>query len=285
MQGPLAPFTVAVAIITALFSLQGFRDPAFVEKFIFVPERILRDKQGYRLITSGFLHADWFHLIFNMYSFCSFGKNIEFIYGPATLMVIYFSSIVGGDLHSLFLHRHHEYRSYGASGGVCGVIFASLFLVGGGVTPLLCPFTIPGWLYAILFLVGSFMGIKRARDNIGHDAHLGGAIIGLLVTTALEPRIVFLRPAMFATVMGLSLVLLVYLVRNPLFLPLSAFHDWLPQRSEPRKSRPEPEDDSTQVDAILEKVSRSGIQSLSKAEHKKLLDASRKKGPGGGLRR
>jgi hypothetical protein len=90
---------------------------------------------------------------------------------------------------------------------------------------------------------------------------------------------------MFATVMGLSLVLLVYLVKNPLFLPLSAFHDWLLQRSKPRKSRQGPEDNSTQVDAILEKVSRSGIQSLSKAEHKKLLDASRQKPPDGGLRR
>jgi len=285
MQGPLAPLTVAVAIITALFSFQGFRDPAFMDRFIFAPDRILRDKQGYRLITSGFLHGDWFHLIFNMYSLCSFGKNIEFIYGPWLLMAIYFSSILGGSLLSLFLHRNHDYRAYGASGGVCGVIFASLFLIGGGVTPLFCPITIPGWLYAILFLVGSFRGIKRARDNIGHDAHLGGAIFGLLVTTALEPRIVFHQPRLFAIVMGLSLVLLVYLVKNPLFLPLSSFREWLPQRNEPRVTRREPEDDPGQVDAILEKVSRSGMQSLSKAEHKRLLDASRKKGPGGGLRR
>jgi hypothetical protein len=107
----------------------------------------------------------------------------------------------------------------------------------------------------------------------------------LLVTTALEPRIVFYQPWLFAAVMGLSLVLLLYLIKNPLLLPLSSFHDWLPQRSEPRASRPEPEDDSMQVDAILEKVSRSGIQSLSKTEHKKLLDASRKKRPDGGSRR
>src|SRR3954454_14958115 len=170
-------FTILTIAVTVYFSVLGFKSGAFVERFIFCPQYILRDKQYYRLITSGFLHADWLHLLFNMYSLYAFGRNLELLMGPTKFLGIYFASIIGGNLLSLFLHRHHVYRAYGASGGVCGIIFASIFLTGSGVYIFLI--SIPGWLYAILFLIGSFYGIKNARDNIGHDAHLGGAIIGL----------------------------------------------------------------------------------------------------------
>src|SRR3954447_4007903 len=212
-------FTICLMVVTVLVSWHGFRNSAFVEKFIFCPQAILRDKEYYRLITSGFLHADWPHLLFNMFSLYSFGKGIEWFSKPATLLLIYFSSIIGGNLLSLFLHRHHVYKAYGASGGVCGVIFASIFLTGSGVYIFLI--SIPGWLYAILFLIGSFYGIKNARDNIGHDAHLGGAIIGLGVTTCLYPDMIAQRPYVYAAVMSVSLVLLIYLIKNPLFLPLT----------------------------------------------------------------
>ncbi len=283
MNEPLEPATLAVIIVTALISCNGFRDPDFVGRLIFYPRYILRDKQVYRLVTSGFLHADWFHLIFNMYSFCAFGKDIEAFYGPGILLAIYFSAIIGGDLLSLYLHRNHEYRALGASGGVCGVIFASIFLLGADVQPLFIPITIPSWLYAIIFLLGSFYGIKRARDNIGHDAHLGGAIIGLLMATALEPRIILQsRPWLFAVVMGISLILLVYLIKNPLLLPLSSFRRQEPfafSRQAPRKQPPSPPagHDPARVDAVLEKVSKSGMDSLTDEEHAVLLEASRRK--------
>jgi membrane associated rhomboid family serine protease len=195
-----------IILITCVSSIKGFKDGSYVERFIFSPEHILHGKQGYRLVTSAFLHANWEHLIFNMMSFYFFGRNIELALGIVPLLVIYFASIVGGDLLSLFLHRHHVYRAYGASGGVCGIIYASIFLFPGShISFFLLPFGIPAWLYAIGYMLMEFYGLKKGADNIGHDAHLGGAIIGLLTTTALYPHIVTTSPKLYAVVMVLSL--------------------------------------------------------------------------------
>jgi membrane associated rhomboid family serine protease len=282
MQDPLPFVTIGIIIVTAIVSLIGFKDGAFVERFIFCPQYILRDKQGYRLVTSAFLHANWQHLIFNMYSFYAFGRQIELHIGIITLLAIYFAGIIGGNLLSLFLHRHHVYRAYGASGGVCGIIYAYIFLFpGGGIYILPFPFAIPAWVYAVAYLLFSFYGVKKANDNIGHDAHLGGAIIGLLTATALYPRIVTESPLLYAAVMVLSLAMFIYLLKNPLFLPLDSF---VPDRPVQRRPKPLPKEKPPDINAILDKISRSGMQSLTDAEHQALLKASQKSrredGPG-----
>src|SRR5258708_14045119 len=126
-----------------------------------------------------------------MISLYLFGRYIELLVGVPKFLAIYLGAILGGSLLSLWIHRHHEYRAYGASGGVCGIIFAYIFLFpGGGVGMFPFPYEIPGWLYAIAFVLGSFYGMKAQRDNIGHDAHLGGAIIGLVIAAAFNPWII-----------------------------------------------------------------------------------------------
>jgi membrane associated rhomboid family serine protease len=219
-----APVTFLIILATGVISWLGFRDRYLVEKYIFRPEDILARKQYYRLITSGFLHGDWQHLLFNMISLFFFGPLIEARAGVLNFLLIYLGSIVGGNLLSLWIHRHHDYSAYGASGGVIGIIYASIFLYpGGSIMIFPVPIPIPAWVYAIIYLVLSFYGMKARRDNIGHDAHLGGAICGLLITTGLYPGIVPASPLLFAAVLGLSILLLIYILANPLFLPPSAF--------------------------------------------------------------
>jgi membrane associated rhomboid family serine protease len=273
---PVAWVTITLVIITCLSSIAGFRDRSFEQRFIFCPENILRDKQGYRLITAAFLHANWGHLALNMFSLYAFGQLIELNYGIAPLLGIYFASIIGGNLLSLFLHRHHVYQAYGASGGVCGIIYAYIFLFPGrGILVFMIPFAVPSWLYAIGYLLLSFYGIKKAADNIGHDAHVGGAIIGLLTTTAIYPQIVQQSPKLYAAVMLLSVSMFLYLLKNPMFLPLTSFASERPRlrRATPPPKRTEKPQD---INAILDKISKSGMQSLTKAEHEALLKASKK---------
>ncbi len=269
-------YTISIVLVTVLVSLRGFRDPSFVQRYIFWPEAILRNKQGYRLISSGFLHLDGFHLFGNMYSLYAFGRYLEPRAGAMAFLAIYFSSIIGGNLLSLFLHRHHDYRALGASGGVCGIIYASIFLMGSSIFLFFLPVPVPPWLYAIAYLLFSFYGIKKGKDNIGHDAHLGGAIIGLMVTTGLYPEIVTEQPLLYSAVMGLSLVLLIYILKNPLFLPWRAFTGSFAARRRPSKPALTRKEQAEQVDAILEKLSRSGMQSLTPAEQQILRDASRR---------
>jgi membrane associated rhomboid family serine protease len=258
------------------------------EALIFSPEHILARKEFYRLFTSGFIHANWFHLGMNMYTLFMFGRLIELNYGEASLTLIYLSSIIGGSLLSLFIHRHHDYRAYGASGGVCGVLFAYIFLFPGTSLMMLpLPVAIPSWLYAILFIVGSAYGLwrqghpagsgtTRPGPNIGHDAQIGGAIIGLLVTTALYPEIVPPSRYLYITILGLSVIVFLVLALNPLGLPLSSFIEMSPRRSSrdrPPRHAPPPAFD---LDAILDKISRSGLESLTKEEHEFLKRASTK---------
>lgn len=274
MNEPLAPATILIVVITAIVSFRGFGNRRFLERFLFDPQAILRDREHYRLVTSAFLHADMFHLFFNVFSLYSFGSGIELVFGLRDLLLIYFGSILGGSVLSLWLHRHHEYRALGASGGVCGVIFASIFLMpGGSVVIFPVPVPLPAWLFAIVFLVVSFIGLRRQLGNVGHDAHLGGAIIGLLLTTALHPRIVPASPRLFAAVMLLSAALFVYLWLNPLLLPprslLARWREWrAARRTRPREMSLA--DAHAELDRLLDKIARSGMDSLTAAERQRL---------------
>ncbi len=266
--------TFLLIISTGLVSWVCFTNREWREKLIFRPNYILAGREYYRLLTSGFLHADLQHLLFNMISLYFFGRQIETDIGILKYLTIYFGSIVGGGLVSLWIHRNHDYSALGASGGVCGVIYASIFLFPGSkilIFPL--PIGIPAWLYAIIFLLASFYGMRAQRDNIGHDAHLGGAICGLLITTAFYPSIVELNPGLFAAVLGISIALLLYLVVNPLFLPPRAL--WTSYRRKSllqagRSSIRHEESQRSRMDAILDKISREGLHSLS-AEEKAFL--------------
>jgi membrane associated rhomboid family serine protease len=271
-QIPIA--TLLIVILTGIVSFLAFNNGALKDRLIFSPQSILADKEYYRVVTSAFLHADWQHLFFNMFSLYLFAENMEPAIGTGCFALIYFASIIGGSLLSLYLHRHHEYFSLGASGGVCGIIVSSVFLFPGSrIYFFFVPVGIPVWLYAILFLVSEFYGGRAKRTNIGHDAHLGGAVVGLLTTTVLFPEIVRESPRLYATVMVLSLGMFVYYWKNPLDLPFTSFS--VPEskpKSEPRQPGPTP----AEVDAVLDKVTRTGIQSLTKKERTILEKASKK---------
>lgn len=219
MNEPLTIATLLVVGVTVYTSYRAFQSPAFMNSLMFSPVHVLRYKQYHRMVTSAFIHADWLHFFFNMFTLYSFGSGIELIFGPHVFLLIYFSSIIGGSLLSLYLHRHHDYRALGASGGVCGVIFASIFLLPGGAVMIFpLPIPIPSWLYAILFIVVSFFGMRSHAGNIGHDAHLGGALVGLLVATVLHPEIIRESPVLYAAVVVISGALFVYAYKCPLYL-------------------------------------------------------------------
>ena len=275
MNEPQAVYTIAIIVLTLGISVLGFRDPAFTEKFIFSPIEVLAGKQYYRLVTSAFLHADWNHLLGNMVSLYLFGSLMESFVGSGKFLLIYFAAIVGGSLLSLWLHRNHDYRAYGASGGVCGMIFGyiALFPTGTILAHFFIP--IPAWVYGILFLIVSAASLRRV-DNVGHDAHIGGAVIGLWVTGALQPWAVRENWKWFILLSVISITLFAYLIKNPLFLPLSSFvPDWARRKNNPRET-PTHRLEALSVDAVLDKISREGMDSLASEERQLLEQVSAK---------
>lgn len=217
MNEPLAITNIVIIALTGYFSYRGFVNPPFLRRFVFSTRAILDDKQYYRILSSGALHADWVHLLFNMFSLYSFGSAVEQLFGPLTFLAIYLAAIIGGGILALLLHRNEDYHALGASGGVCGVIFACIFLLPGtSVQLFFIPVPIPAYIYAVLFMLVSFFGIRTQRGNIGHDAHLGGAIIGLITATILHPSIVPKNPVLYPVVMLLAILLLILLYIWPL---------------------------------------------------------------------
>lgn len=267
-------------VVTLVATVAAFRNPSIKARWMFEPRAVLGEMQYERMFTSGLIHADWRHFGMNMFSLYAFGNRIEVIFGPSTMLLIYWCSILGGSALSLFLHRHHEYRALGASGGVCGILFASIFLIPGGsvmVFPL--PVPIPAFLFAVLFLAGSYVAHRRGADNIGHDAHLGGAVTGLLVATALYSQQVLASPRMFATVLGLSAVILWLIAFRRFQLPR-----WIKARTEaiPRGGRARDYAENrarniraARLDELLDRVSKGGIHSLSPADREELEKLSR----------
>src|SRR6266508_3932919 len=159
------PATSLLIVSTCLFSVWGFSNREIEEKCIFRPENILARKEYYRLVTSALLHANWTHLLANMYSLYCFGPTIELLFGQLHFLLIYFGSVVGGSLLSLYLHRNHDYAAYGASGGVCGMIFAYVVMFPRRSIPIFpLPLAVPARIHDCLLLCDeSSKGPHRSR--------------------------------------------------------------------------------------------------------------------------
>jgi membrane associated rhomboid family serine protease len=167
MATPIA--TLLIVIVTGVVSFLAFNNSALKGKLIFSPQSVLADKEYYRVVTPAFLHADWQHLFFNMISLYLFAENMEPAIGSGRFVLIYFAGIIGGSLLSLYLHRHHEYFSLGASGGVCGIIFSSVFLFPGSrIYIFSCRWGFPAGFMPSFSWFRSFMGggrNKRTSDT------------------------------------------------------------------------------------------------------------------------
>jgi membrane associated rhomboid family serine protease len=190
------PATLAFVLSTVAVSIAAFSNERLLLRLLLDARAVERGGEYWRALTSGWVHADVFHLFVNMFSFWSFGRAIEYGLGPLMLAVIYLGGILGGSLLALVVHRGQNYRALGASGGVCAVIFASV--VAGGdfsIYLLFIPFPIPAKIFAFLFLGYTWFGMRnQGADGIGHDAHFAGALVGVGVILALDPGVIERSP-------------------------------------------------------------------------------------------
>ncbi|NHM02459.1 rhomboid family intramembrane serine protease [Flavobacterium difficile] len=203
--------TIIIAV-TALVTYAGLSDFSFFEKYKFNISAVKYGQQ-YRMLTSGFLHADWFHFIFNMYSFWTFANFLTREFNTMNFLLIYFGSMLLGSLLTYYIHKNESYYSaVGASGAVTGIIFCAILLYPEIELLLFFAIPIPGFLFAVLYLGYSIYGMKGRFDNIGHTAHLGGAIGGLVLTLFLRPDL-FESRVLFIGILLIPIAVLIYLVK------------------------------------------------------------------------
>ena len=273
MLEELGIITAIIIFVTIYVSYKGLNDERFMDRYKFDVDRILTGKEYVRLISSGFLHVSWIHLIFNLVTLYFFSGSLESYMSSVNFIILYLGSLLGGNLLCLYLNRSNEdYTAVGASGAVAGLIFASISLFQGmDIRMFYIPFYIPAWVFGMLYILFTIYGIRKGKDRIGHEAHLGGAITGTLLALLMEPDIISYNWATILLILIPCAIFIgiIFYQPNLLLIPINTSlrrkadkntydidHLYNAKRSE----------DQRRIDSILEKVKRKGFDSLSKKE-------------------
>lgn len=188
-------FTDLLIIVTAAVSIVCFNKYQLFERLSLKPYRVVQHQEWWRIITHGFVHADWIHLLVNMFTFWSFGGYIETAFeylgfGKWAFLTLYFGGMIAASISDIIRYRNAEwYTSIGASGAVSAVLFAAIFLNPWDKILLFAIIPIPGILFGVLYLAYCQYMARQGGDNINHNAHFYGAVFGFVFPILLEPRL------------------------------------------------------------------------------------------------
>jgi len=207
------PVTIFIIAINIIVSLKGFNDFSFFEKHKFNIGGIRRGEQ-IRMIASGFLHVDQMHLFFNMFTLYFFADEVISYLGSINFLLVYFGSLIVGNLLSFYFHKdEYHYSAVGASGAVTGVLYSAILLNPNmELYMMFIPIAIPAYIFGIGYLLYSIYGMKNSVGNIGHDAHFGGAIGGYVITLILATWL-FKENLLMVGLLAIPIVLL-YVLRK-----------------------------------------------------------------------
>ena len=191
---PVASIIFAFTIATSLYT---FSNQHLFGQFMLHPYSVGRGQRLYTLLTSGLIHRDWGHLLFNMLTFYFFGFALESIFaslsswGHVQFALLYVLGLVLSDVRTVFKERGNpNYYSLGASGAISAVLFSFILFQPKTMLGIFFVIPMPAWLFAVLYLGYCVWASKNARDSINHDAHFYGALFGLLFTVLLYPGII-----------------------------------------------------------------------------------------------
>ena len=184
-MGSLSLFTIIIIAANALISYKGFNDYGFFERYKFNIGGIKRGEQ-FRMFSSGFLHADMQHLLFNMLTLYFFADRVIYFVGEFNFLIVYIGSLGLGSILSYYFHQNeYQYSAVGASGAVMGILYSAIL-----VDPMMKIYGfVPAFIFGIVYLLYSIYGMKNKVGNIGHDAHFGGAVGGYVITLILKPSL------------------------------------------------------------------------------------------------
>lgn len=280
MIGDIPVFTLALVALIYFSTNKAFENPLLKEKYLFDSSAIILSKNYYRMISCAFLHADWKHFTWNMVGLIMWGYGLEFAYS-AWIIVIFLVSALCGSLLTLWLRKNESYVALGASGGVMGVIFASLFLSRSNIGALFIPgFYIPGFVFAFAYLITSYLAFSRKSDDIGHEAHVGGALGGFFLAFAFNPNIHQENPTFFYSILMALIIIGFLFYLNTNHITITQFFKFEKKsysvRYQDYDLAIQKKEIKTELDSLLDKIAQSGMDSLTKKEKSRLDYLSKK---------
>lgn len=267
-----AKVTLLIILANAIFSIIGFNNPNFLYKYMFRVGDVLYKKEFIRILSSGFLHVDFMHLTFNMLTLYFFGSFLEINVGLPIYqyLLLYFACLIGGNLLALILNKNKaNYAAVGASGAVTGVLFATIVYQPNLTLGIFFIIPMPAWVYGVAFILFSIYGINKKSGNIGHEAHLGGAIMGTLAMLAIYPN---LLEKNIWVILGIIIPTISFLIIAFKFPHLLQFNF----RKKTRMNEFELDENyakekkwnEDEMNRILEKIHDYGIDSLTEEEQR-----------------
>ncbi len=180
--------TLLIIVVTAIVSILAFNNDKLMNDLLLWPARMHNPAQAYRLLTAGFVHADYMHLAFNMISLYFFGDILQRTIGSERFLALYLIGIVASCIPSYLKKRNNPgYRSLGASGGVASVIFATIYMYPWAKIYLFFAIGMPSILFAVLYLGYTAYMARKGAGIVNHDAHLWGSVFGLLFMLVVDP--------------------------------------------------------------------------------------------------
>lgn len=185
-----SPATFALLIANVVISIAAFGNARLLDQLMFDMNRVRRFNEWYRMVTSGFIHGDPFHLFMNMLALYFLGPYLELTTGTVGFLIIYFASLIAGSAWSFMEHyRDPNYRALGASGAVSGITTAAAVFYPFAQIMLFFALPMPLGVFAICYIVFSAWASRsNIRDGIGHAAHLGGALMGIAIVCLFWPE-------------------------------------------------------------------------------------------------
>jgi len=205
-------FLYGLIAVNAIVSFKGFEDQFFFRKYQFHMGSIRAGEQ-YRVVTSGFLHADIGHLAFNMITLYFFAPIVSQSLGDFSFLLIYFASLVCGSLLTMVFHgNEYSYSAVGASGVVTGILYSAILMYPQMTIGIFGIIPMPAYIFGIGYLLYSIYGMRAKNDNIGHTAHFGGAIGGYVITLLKVPTL-FQDNLLMVILLAVPIVLLFILAK------------------------------------------------------------------------
>jgi len=274
----ITALSIILILANVIVSWKGFRDSIFYDKYKFHLEKVLVGKEYYRIFTSAFLHSGVGHLLWNMIALLAFSAAVEYALGTGGFILIYLGSMIGGKLFTMFVHRHHsDYTSVGASGAVNGIIFACIALFPKtSLGILFLPISIPAWIFGLIYVVFSIYGIRSSRGNVGHESHLGGALIGMFIALLIRPEAFVENYPVILLIAVPTIAFIAYTLLRPHSLIVSSeFRSKKKYHSVDDRYNAEKAEKQKELDRILDKINKKGMSSLTKKEKELLNELSK----------